>query len=322
MMASQDVFVGIDVSKDRLDVHVRPLGVGFSVSNEAAGYAALIARLRPLRVKRIVLEATGGYERALWLALSEPGLVAAVVNPRQVREFARAAGQLAKTDRLDAAVIAHFAETFVPRIGKPDPVADRLGEHVLYRRSLQDELVALEHQRRRLETPALRERADRRHAALRADRRHAALRAEVKEIEREMRAIVEGDPAKKALFACLTALKGVGLVLACTLIANMRELGSLSRHQAAALIGVAPLNHDSGTRRGYRAIAGGRRRVRNVLYVATLSAVRSNPPIKEFYRRLSASGKPPKVALVACMRKMLVTLNGRVRDELAVATIP
>jgi transposase len=182
-------------------------------------------------------------------------------------------------------VIAHFAETFAPRIGKPDAVADRLGEHVLYRRSLQDELVALEHQRRRLETPALRERAD---------RRHAALRAEVKEIEREMRAIVDSDPAKKALFACLTALKGVGLVLACTLIANMRELGSLSRHQAAALIGVAPLNHDSGTRRGYRAIAGGRRRVRNVLYVATLSAVRSNPPIKEFYRRLSASGKPPK----------------------------
>ena len=165
MMASQDVFVGIDVSKDRLDVHVRPLGVGFSVSNEAAGYAALIARLRPLRVKRIVLEATGGYERALWLALSEAGLVAAVVNPRQVREFARAAGRLAKTDRLDAAVIAHFAETFAPRIGKPDPVADRLGEHVLYRRSLQDELVALEHQRRRLETPALRERADRRHGA-------------------------------------------------------------------------------------------------------------------------------------------------------------
>ena len=126
MMASQDVFVGIDVSKDRLDVHVRPLGVGFSVGNEAAGYAALIARLRPLRVKRIVLEATGGYERALWLALSEAGLVAAVVNPRQVREFARAAGRLAKTDRLDAAVIAHFAETFAPRVGKPDPVADRL----------------------------------------------------------------------------------------------------------------------------------------------------------------------------------------------------
>ena len=312
-MASQDVFVGIDVSKGRLDVHVRPLGIGFSVSNEASGHAALIARLRPLRTKRIVLEATGGYERALWLALSEAGLVAAVVNPRQVREFARAAGRLAKTDRLDAAVIAHFAETFVPRAGKPDPVADRLGQHVLYRRSVQDEIVGLQHQLRRLEEPTLRARAERRLALLRAERQ---------EIEREMQTIVDGDPTKKALFACLTALKGVGLILACTLIANMRELGSLSRHQAAALIGVAPLNHDSGTRRGYRAIAGGRRRVRNVLYVATLSAVRSNPAIKEFYRRLSASGKPPKVALVACMRKMLVMLNGRVRDELAAATVP
>ena len=135
-----------------------------------------------------------------------------------------------------------------------------------------------------------------------------------------MRAILDNDPGKKALFGGLTTLKGVGLVLACTLIANMRELGSLTRHQAAALIGVAPLNHDSGVRQGYRAIAGGRRRVRNVLYVATLSAVRCNGPIREFYRRLSAGGKPAKVALVACMRKMLVMLNGRVRDHLATAT--
>ena len=313
MMVSPDVFVGIDVSKGCLDVHVRPLGIGFSVNNEAAGYAALIARLRPLRATRIVLEATGGYERALWLALSGAGLIAAVVNPRQVREFARAAGRLAKTDRLDAAVTAHFAETFAPRPGKPDPVADRLAEHVLYRRRLQDEIIGLEHQLRRLEEAGLRARLERRLALLRAERQ---------EIEHDMRAIVDGDPAKAALFAGLTAVKGVGPVLACTLIANMRELGSLSRHQAAALIGVAPLNHDSGVRHGYRAIAGGRRRVRNVLDVATLSAVRCNPAIKEFYRRLSAGGKPAKVALVACMRKMLVMRNARVRDQLAAAAVP
>ena len=314
-MGSRGVFVGIDISKGCLDVHVRPVGIGFSVSNDAAGYAALIARLRPLRSKRIVLEATGGYERALWLALSEAGLVAAVVNPRQVREFARASGRLAKTDRLDAAVIAHFAETFSPiGIRNPDPVADRLGEHVLYRRGLKEEIVTLENQLRRLEGPGLR---------ARAERRLAALRDEAKEIEREMRAIVDSDPAKKALFACLTALKGVGLVLACTLIANMRELGALSRHQAAALIGVAPFNHDSGKMRGYRAIAGGRIGVRNVLYVATLSAVRSNPTIKEFYRRLRGNGKPAKVALVACMRKLAIILNARVRDQLvAVPGVP
>ena len=190
MMASKkDVFVGIDIAKDRLDVHVRPLGSGFAVSNDAAGHAALIARLRPLRAKRVVLEATGGYERALWLALTEAGLVAVVVNPRQVREFARASGRLAKTDRLDAAVIAHFAETFSPAgIRNPDPVADRLGEHVLYRRSLSEEIVALENQLRRLAEPPLR---------MRAERRVAALRVELKEIEREMRAIVDGDPPKR-----------------------------------------------------------------------------------------------------------------------------
>ncbi len=284
-MASQDVFVGIDVSKGRLDVHVRPLGTGFSVSNEAAGYAELIARVRPLRTKRIVMEATGGYERALWLALTEAGLV--------------------------AAVIAHFAETFSPvGVRNPDPVADRLGEHVLYRRALKGEIVALANQLRRLETPALRGRAE---------RRLKSLRSEVQEIDREMRAIVDGDPGKKALYACLTALKGVGPVLACTLIANMRELGSLSRHQAAALIGVAPVNRDSGMMRGYRAIAGGRMGVRNVLYVATLSAVRSNPAIKEFYGRLRGKGKPAKVALVACMRKIAIILNARIRDQLAAA---
>jgi transposase len=309
MMAKKSVFVGIDISKDRLDVHVRPLGSGFSVANDAAGHAALIARLKPLRTTRIVLEATGGYERALWIALTDAGLVAAVVNPRQVREFARASGRLAKTDRLDAAVIAHFAETFSPAgIRNPDPVADRLAEHVLYRRSLSEEIVALENQLRQL--AGLRPRAE---------RRLASLKAELKEIDREMQVIIAGDPGKKALYACLTAFKGVGPVLACSLIANMRELGTLSRHQVAALIGVAPINHDSGAWRGHRAIAGGRVGVRNVLYVATLSAVRHNPAIKAFYTRLREKGKPGKVALVACMRKIATILNARVRDHLAAA---
>jgi len=310
MMASQDIFVGIDVSKDRLDVHVRPLGSGFCVSNDAAGHVALVGRLRPLRSKRIVLEATGGYERAVWLALSEAGLVAAVVNPRQVREFARASGRLAKSDRLDAAVIAHFAETFSPPVRNPDPVADRLGEHLLYRRSLCEQIVMLSNQLRRLESALLRQRAA---------ERLKGLRAEVKEIEAAMAAIVENDRAKRALFACLVALKGVGPVLAWTLLANLRELGSLTRHQAAALIGVAPFNRDSGSQRGYRAIAGGRMQVRNVLYVAILSAVRYNPAIKAFYRRLRDNGKPGKVALVACMRKLAVILNAVVRDHRAAA---
>jgi transposase len=225
MAARKTVFVGIDVAKDQLDVHIRPLGSGFIVSNDSAGYAGLIARLRPLRVKRIVLEATGGYERALWLALTEAGLIAAVVNPRQVREFARASGRLAKTDRLDAAVIAHFAETFEPPRRTPDPVADRLSEHVLYRRSLSEEIVQLENQSRRLTDAAL---------AVRARARLSRLRTELREIDAAMQTIVASDRAKQALFHCLTALKGVGPVLAYTLIANMRELGTLSRRQVAA----------------------------------------------------------------------------------------
>lgn len=310
---AQAVFVGIDVSKDRLDVHIRPLGSGFCVGNDATGHTALIARLQPLRCKRIVLEATGGYERALWLALSAAGLVAAVVNPRQVREFARASGRLAKTDRLDAAVLAHFAETFSPvAIRNPDPVADHLGEHVLYRRSLGEEAVVVSNQLRRLESPALRRRAE---------QRLARLRAELKEIDREMTAIVAADPQKQALFACLTALKGVGPVLAWTLIANMRELGTLTRHQTAALIGVAPFNRDSGSRRGYRTIAGGRTTVRNVLYMATLSAVRSNPAIRQFHDRLRQRGKPAKLVLVACMRKFATILNATLRDHRAAAKL-
>ena len=304
-------FVGIDVSKDRLDVHVRPSGEAFAVPRNGKGLSELVERLRSIAPALIAVEATGGFETIVAAAIAGAHLPLAVVNPAQVRYFAQAVGRRAKTDPIDAAVIAHFAETFSPvGVRNPDPVADRLGEHVLYRRALKGEIVALANQLRRLETPALRGRAE---------RRLKSLRSEVQEIDREMRAIVDGDPGKKALYACLTALKGVGPVLACTLIANMRELGSLSRHQAAALIGVAPVNRDSGMMRGYRAIAGGRMGVRNVLYVATLSAVRSNPAIKEFYGRLRGKGKPAKVALVACMRKIAIILNARIRDQLAAA---
>ena len=311
MMATRAAFVGIDVSRDRLDVHIRPLNTGFVVGNDTAGYADLIGRLRPFRVKRIVLEATGGYERALFLALTEAGLVAAIMNPRQIRDFARAAGRLAKTDRLDAEIIAHFAEVFSPKgMRNPDPVADRLAEHVLYRRGLQDELTALQNRRRRLESAQLQRRAD---------ARLAGLRSELKEVDREMLAIVRGDPAKHALFELLTSVKGVGPVLACTLIANLRELGRTGRRQIAALIGVAPINHDSGKTRGYRAIAGGRVDVRNVLYVATLAAARYNPAIKAFYTRLRDAGKPGKLAIVACMNKLATILNAMVRDHYAAA---
>ena len=308
MMHTAPVYVGIDVAKDRLDVHVRPLGQGFVVSNDATGHHDLIARLRPLRSKRIVLEASGGYERAVFIALTEAGLVAAIVNPRQVRDFARANGRLAKTDRLDAAVLAHFAETFTsPAAQGRDPVADEIGQYVTYRRALQSELVALKNQLHHLDVPAL---------AARAHKRILALESERNELDAAILDLIRRHRDKHALYSLLIAVPGVGPVLAATLIANMRELGTIGRRQAASLIGVAPFADDSGRRKGHRAIAGGRRDLRNVFYMAAVAATRCNPPIRDFYKRLRAKGKPAKLALTACMRKLAVILNAKVRDHL------
>lgn len=312
MMQTSPAFVGIDVAKDRLDVHVRPLDQGFVVSNDATGHGALIARLRPLRVKRIVLEASGGYERAVFIALTEAGLLAAIVNPRQVRDFARSSGRLAKTDRLDAAVLAHFAETFTPPAARGrDPVADEIGQYVTYRRALQAELVALKNQLAHLDVPAL---------AARAHKRILALASERDELDAAIQALIRRDRDKHALYRLLTAVPGVGPVLAATLIANMRELGTIGRRQAASLIGVAPFADDSGRRKGHRTIAGGRADLRCIFYMAAVAATRSNPAIQAFYKRLRANGKPAKLALTACMRKLVVILNAKVRDHLRQTT--
>lgn len=308
MMHTASVFVGIDVAKDHLDVHVRPFDQGFVVANDATGHAALLARLRPLRVKRIVLEASGGYERAVFIALIEAGLIAAIVNPRQVRDFARSSGRRAKTDRLDAAVLAHFAQTFTPPAAPGrDPIADELGQYITYRRALLGELVALKNQLHHLDVPAL---------AARAHKRIRALERERLELERAIHDLIQRDRAKHALYRLLTAVPGVGPVLAATLIANMRELGSIGRRQAASLIGVAPFADDSGRRRGHRATAGGRADVRAVFYMAAVAATRCNPAIRAFYQRLRTNGKPAKLALTACMRKLAVILNAKVRDHL------
>lgn len=248
----------------------------------AAGVGMAVAK------RRGMARARGAVARKLAVT----GLVVTVVNPRQVRDFARASGRLAKTDQLDAAVLAHYTEVFAPPARQPDPIADRLAQHLLYRRGLQEQITALGNQARGLTEPALRSRAERRLRALCAERR---------EIERALHDLVAADPAKRALFRLLTSVKGVGPVLAFTLIASLRELGHLGRRQIASLIGVAPLNHDSGQFRGHRAIAGGRVGVRNVLYLAALAAARHNPAIAQFYRRLHAAGKPGKVALVAAM---------------------
>jgi len=300
-------FVGIDVSKDRLDVHVRPSGRAFAVARDDKGLALLIGDLRDLAPDLIVLEATGGFEITVAAALAAAGLPLAVVNPRQIRDFARATGRLAKTDALDAEVIALFAERIRP---EPRPIADAdsqaLGELVARRRQVV-EMIGMESNRlRQARTPRVQRTIS---ATLKT------LQAQLAELDHEINDTVRGSPVWRGTDDLLTSVPGVGDVTARTLIAGLPELGQLDRRRIAALVGLAPVNRDSGQMRGRRAIAGGRTVVRNVLYMATLSAVRWNPVIKQHYESLVERGRPKKVALVACMRRLLGILNAIIRTK-------
>jgi transposase len=301
-MAEHPTTVGIDVGKDHLDVATLPTGETYRVPNDLAGHAELIERLHALDdLDRIVVEATGGYERAVTLALADAGLPVARVNPRQTRDFARASGRTAKTDRIDAVALAEFARALRP------PVRDLGNER-------QHALEDLIHRRRQLVVMIGSERQ--RHAASRNSvvRKSiqtlvATLESEQRGIERELLRAIEADPGWRERLALLQSVPGVGLVTALTLLAELPELGRLSEKRVAALVGVAPMNRDSGRKRGQRRTIGGRSSVRKVLYMAALTATQRNPAIKAFYERLRAAGKPAKVALTACMRKLLTILN-------------
>ena len=303
----EPLFVGIDVAKERLDVHLQPSGEAFTVARNDQGLADLVRRLQPLGVTLIALEATGGYEVVVAATLAAAALPVAVVNPRQIRDFARATGRLAKTDRLDAQTIAVFAATVRPAAR---PVADaqaRLwGEFVARRRQLVDMLVAEQNRRRLIEELALRRRVDAHIQWL----EHA-----VRELDSDIDTTVRSSPIWRATDDLLRSVPGIGPITAHTLIAELPELGRLDRRKIAALVGVAPINRDSGALRGRRMIAGGRAVVRHVLYMATLSAIRHNAVIATFYLRLVNAGRPGKLALTAAMRKLLVILNAILRDQ-------
>lgn len=298
-------FVGVDVARDWLDVHVLPDGLAWRVANDPAAQGELAGRLRGLGAALVVLEASGGYEAAAAAELRAAGLCAAVVNPRQVRDFARCVGQLAKTDALDAAVLARFAQAVRPEARPAPGPADAALKALVGRRRELVELEAAERQRLRLAAGAVR-------ASVEA---HLAwLRDQVAELERQIAAAIAADPGHLALAALLTTVPGVGAVVAATLVAELPELGALTRQEVAALVGVAPLNRDSGRTRGRRGTWGGRAAVRATLYMAAAAATRFNPAIRAFRDRLVAAGKPPKVARVACIRKLLTILNAMVRD--------
>ena len=306
------MFVGIDVAKDRLDVHVRPVGESFVVARDDEGIEALAKRLNTMAPALVVLEASGGFETVVAAGLAAAGLPVAVVNPRQIRDFARATARLAKTDAVDAAVIAHFAEAVNPPVRLlADPQQRLLGELMARRRQLIEMIVA-EGNRRRLLTA--------RRTLKTVDRVLATLKAQLEEIDHDIDIAVRGTPAWREAEDLLISVPGIGQKIARTLLAEMPELGRLDRRQIAALTGVAPFNRDSGTLRGRRTITGGRSVVRSALYMSILVSIRRKLPMAQTYHRLRAAGKPAKVAIVACMRKLVTILNAILRDKKPWAT--
>ena len=299
-------FVGIDVSQDQFDVGVRP-GTGFTILHDESGITTIVERLQQLRPALIVLEATGGLEVPLTGALAAAGLPVVAINPRQVRDFARATGQLAKTDRLDAQVLAQFAEAIHPPVRPmPDGQTQSLAAIVARRRQLIEMLTA-EKSRLRLAAAPIRKRVQ----------AHIAwLERELTSTDTDLTEAIQQSPVWREKEELLRSVPGVGPVLVSTLLANLPELGTLTRKQIAALAGVAPFPRDSGTLRGRRTIWGGRAHVRTALYMATMVAARFNPVIKAFYRRLCQAGKAKKLALTACMRKLLTILNAMLKTRM------
>jgi transposase len=304
---SNATYVGIDVSKNKLDVAIGSDGEAWQITNDEVGHAELRRRLAEANPALIVMEASGGYEAVAAGVLWEAGLQVAVVNPAQVREFARGVGKKAKTDRIDARLLAFFAETVRPPVHAPaDEEAQELKALVLRRRQL-IEMLTMEQNRRRLVVGR---------AARKSLEKHIAwLEEAIRRADHDIDQAVRRSPLWREKEELLRSAKGIGPVNARSLLVELPELGKLDRGEIAALVGVAPFDFESGNFKGKKIIQGGRMHVRNALYMATLTASRWNPVIRPFYERLLARGKEKKVALVACMRKFLVILNAMVRDN-------
>ena len=303
-MSQEPVYIGIDVSKDQVDVAVRPTGRSWSVQYDGTGVDELVANLNRLDPAAVITESTGGLELPLVAALAAASLPVVVVNPRQVRDFAKSTGQLAKTDRLDAQVLAHFGEAVRPPL-RPlrDADTQALGAVLARRRQVMEILVA-EKNRLGRAVPQVRPRIE----------SHISwLKQELDDLDTELRLRIHSSPVWREKDDLLRSVPGVGPQVSLTLLAYLPELGKLNRKQIAALVGVAPFNRDSGPHRGKRSVWGGRARVRAALYMGALVASRRNPVLREFYQRLLEAGKPKKLALTACMRKLLTILNSMAR---------
>lgn len=303
----ETTFVGIDVSKDRLDVHVLPQGESFAVTRDGKGLEQLIGRLQERKPALVAVEATGGFETIVAAALAGAGLPLVVVNPAQIRHFAQAVGKKAKTDPVDALVIARFVEAVRPELRPlPDSEARLLGELVARRRQIIEMLVAERQREKRVGNPRVRKSLAR-HIKM--------LEKELPDVDGDIDAMVRGSPAWREKEDLLVSVPGIGKILARTLLAELPELGRLDRRSIASLAGLAPYTRQSGRWRGKSMISGGRSAVRSALFLAALVASRCNPMLKAFYQRLLSTGKPKMVALIALARKMLTILNALIRDQ-------
>jgi len=299
-------WVGIDISKATLDVHLRPLGKTFQVANKETAISGLIEELQTYSLNLIVLEATGGLETELLIQLQAAQLPVALINPRQGRNFAKAAGKLAKTDAIDAQVLAHFGEALKPQVVAMESDSARQLKELISRRRQVVEIQTAEKNRR-----------DRsRGKALTDIEQHLEyLEQSLKKLNQEIEELTQSNQAWIEKVNLLKTIPGIGQVISTTLVSYLPELGQLTAKQISRLVGVAPINHDSGQHKGKRMINGGRAPVRASLYMGAVVAIRHNPIIKDFYERLLSRGKPKKLAITACVRKMLVILNAMVRDQ-------
>lgn len=306
-MSKRKTNIGIDVSKQFLEVAVHESKFHYRCPNQASAFGPLLAELIDLRPARIVVEATGGLEKPVVAALHAANLPVVVINPRQVRAFAKAIGQLAKTDRLDAGVLAHFAAAIKPPLRPLKSTDEQDLEALMGRRAQLIEMLVAEKNRRNSATSEVVRETIKEHIDWLEDR--------IAELDEQLQARLVSSTPWQNKDAILQSVPGIGRVVSFSLLAELPELGTLNRQRISKLVGVAPLNCDSGQQRGRRHIFGGRARVRSMLYMATFTAMRFNPVIKEFYQRLVAKGKPHKVAITACMRKLLSIINLMVRNQ-------
>jgi len=304
-MVEQPQWVGIDVSKSSLDVYLRPSTKRFQLENQASGIAQLIRQLQSFEIQQVILEASGGLELDAAQALQEHGFAVSIINPRQGRDFAKASGKLAKTDRIDASVLAHFGQAMQPAITVLSSASEQALQEAVTRRRQLVEMLTAEKNRQGKMRGKMRQNID----------AHLEwLEERIRELDQEIEQLSHSQAEWQSRISLLKSVPGIGSVIATTLVAALPELGQVSDKRISALVGVAPFNRDSGKYRGSRTIWGGRSSVRAVLYMGVLVAVRHNPVLSAFYARLLAQGKAKKVALIACMHKLLRILNAMIRD--------